>query len=236
VLEMRKLGCLTLSGQGYCRLPESRPAVVKDYQMKKKHLIVLVYLLLAAGFAVNGLAMLLAPEAWYQAAPLPMLKERPPFFFLYWLGMAEIVVAALFIWCVRNLKRRKPVHLLLATYILGGAVISTLEVSLLSFIPQGIDFWAPLIVGVYLPAIAMLIMALPPLPARVKGPREIGKVKWFNASKGFGFITREQGDDVFVHYRSIRGEGHRTLREGQRVEFVVMTGEKGLQAEDVQPL
>lgn len=204
--------------------------------MKKKHLIVLVYLLLAAGFAANGLFMLLAPEAWYQAAPLPRTKELPPFFFMFWLGLAEITLAALFVWCARNLKRRKPVHLMLATYVLGGAVISSLEISMLPQRPQDMSFWAPLIIGVYLPAIAMLVMALPPLPSRVKGPREIGKVKWFNASKGFGFITREQGDDVFVHYRSIRGEGHRTLREGQRVEFVVMKGEKGLQAEDVQPL
>jgi CspA family cold shock protein len=89
---------------------------------------------------------------------------------------------------------------------------------------------------VFLPAILMVVMALPPLPSRVRGPREAGKVKWFNATKGFGFITRAQGDDVFVHYRSIRGEGHRTLREGQGVEFVVTKGDKGLQAEDVQPL
>jgi len=63
--------------------------------------------------------------------------------------------------------------------------------------------------------------------------RETGTVKWFNTSKGFGFITRENGDDVFVHFRSIRGQGHRTLIEGQRVEFSITEGEKGLQAEDV---
>ncbi|AMO57111.1 hypothetical protein GZ77_00625 [Endozoicomonas montiporae] len=63
--------------------------------------------------------------------------------------------------------------------------------------------------------------------------RETGTVKWFNVTKGFGFITRDLGDDVFVHYRAIRGEGHRTLSEGQRVEFVVVEKDKGLQAEDV---
>jgi len=63
--------------------------------------------------------------------------------------------------------------------------------------------------------------------------RESGIVKWFNTSKGFGFITRDNGDDVFVHFRSIRGQGHRTLFEGQRVEFNITEGEKGLQAEDV---
>ena len=64
--------------------------------------------------------------------------------------------------------------------------------------------------------------------------RESGKVKWFNANKGFGFITRGNGEDVFVHFRSIRGKGHRVLRDGQRVDFFVSDGEKGLQAEDVE--
>ncbi|MDP0563628.1 MAG: cold-shock protein [Candidatus Endonucleobacter sp. (ex Gigantidas childressi)] len=63
--------------------------------------------------------------------------------------------------------------------------------------------------------------------------RESGTVKWFNVTKGFGFITRDAGDDVFVHYRAIRGDGHRTLVEGQRVAFIVAENDKGLQAEDV---
>ena len=63
--------------------------------------------------------------------------------------------------------------------------------------------------------------------------RESGTVKWFNTSKGFGFISRDSGDDIFVHFRAIRGEGHRVLVEGQRVEFSVMQRDKGLQAEDV---
>ncbi|MNV98096.1 Major cold shock protein CspA [compost metagenome] len=65
------------------------------------------------------------------------------------------------------------------------------------------------------------------------GNRDTGTVKWFNTSKGFGFISRDSGDDIFVHFRAIRGEGHRILVEGQRVEFSVMHRDKGLQAEDV---
>lgn len=68
------------------------------------------------------------------------------------------------------------------------------------------------------------------------GPREAGQVKWFNASKGFGFITRDTGEDIFVHFRSIRGDGHRVLKDGQRVEFSVSMGDKGLQADDVAAL
>lgn len=63
---------------------------------------------------------------------------------------------------------------------------------------------------------------------------EQGSVKWFNYSKGFGFITRDNGDDIFVHYRSIVGEGRRSLHEGQRVAFNVVESDKGLQAEDVE--
>lgn len=63
--------------------------------------------------------------------------------------------------------------------------------------------------------------------------RETGIVKWFNNSKGYGFIQRDQGGDVFVHYRAIKGEGYRTLDEGARVSFLVTQGQKGLQAEDV---
>ena len=67
----------------------------------------------------------------------------------------------------------------------------------------------------------------------ISGDQERGTVKWFNAAKGFGFITRENGEDVFVHFRSIQGKGHRSLGEGQAVIFSVAEGEKGLQAVDV---
>lgn len=64
-----------------------------------------------------------------------------------------------------------------------------------------------------------------------------GTVKWFNNARGYGFITRgEDSEDIFVHYRSIRGEGYRSLVEGQTVEFAVLSGEKGLQADDVVTL
>ena len=69
--------------------------------------------------------------------------------------------------------------------------------------------------------------------ATISGDQERGTVKWFNAAKGFGFITRENGEDVFVHFRSIQGKGHRSLGEGQAVIFSVTEGDKGLQAVDV---
>ncbi|MEE8199924.1 MAG: cold shock domain-containing protein [Candidatus Acidoferrales bacterium] len=66
--------------------------------------------------------------------------------------------------------------------------------------------------------------------------KEQGTVKWFNASKGYGFIQRQSGEDVFVHYSAIQGEGYRNLQEGAAVEFEVTQGPKGLQATNVVPL
>ena len=63
--------------------------------------------------------------------------------------------------------------------------------------------------------------------------REKGVVKWFNAAKGFGFIQRETGEDVFVHFSAIQSNGYRSLDEGAQVQFVVKKGPKGLQAEEV---
>ena len=63
--------------------------------------------------------------------------------------------------------------------------------------------------------------------------RETGTVKWFDNAKGWGFVTRSSGDDIFVHYSSVRGDGYRTLEDGQTVEFEVVQGAKGLQAQDV---
>ncbi len=64
--------------------------------------------------------------------------------------------------------------------------------------------------------------------------RKQGTVKWFNSTKGFGFISQDGGEDVFVHFQSIVGEGYKTLNENQKVEFTVNQGPKGLQAADVK--
>lgn len=63
--------------------------------------------------------------------------------------------------------------------------------------------------------------------------RETGTVKWFNSTKGYGFVTRDKGGDVFVHFSSVQGDGYRTLEEGQKVEFTVIDGQKGPQAHEV---
>ncbi len=64
--------------------------------------------------------------------------------------------------------------------------------------------------------------------------RKEGTVKWFNNSKGYGFIQQESGEDLFVHFKSIISDGYKTLKEGQKVEFTIGEGEKGPQAQDVK--
>jgi CspA family cold shock protein len=66
--------------------------------------------------------------------------------------------------------------------------------------------------------------------------RIVGTVKWFNGGKGYGFLAQDNGQDVFVHFSAIQGEGYRTLKEGQKVEFSIEQGPKGLQAVNVVPL
>ena len=73
-------------------------------------------------------------------------------------------------------------------------------------------------------------------PAQINSAKETGIVKRFNVKKGFGFITRDAGDDIFVHYRNIEGNGRRAIAEGDRVQFVVIEGDKGLQADEVETI
>lgn len=103
-------------------------------------------------------------------------------------------------------------------------------------------------------ALTATLVALLPLPApgvqpavggngaasgdaeQTQRDREQGEVKWFNANKGFGFIIRENGEEIFVHFRSIRGDGRRSLRDGERVSFCVAETDKGPQAEEVESI
>jgi cold shock protein len=78
------------------------------------------------------------------------------------------------------------------------------------------------------------VSVLDAIPEQRKSMR--GTIKWFNNAKGFGFIGREDGPDVFVHYSAIIGEGYRTLREGDAVEFEIVQGPKGPQAADVRKI
>jgi len=97
--------------------------------------------------------------------------------------------------------------------------------------------WGPAVlqrVAGFPPAVAVSQIAKSLSKGFADRMKEQGTVKWFNAAKGYGFIQREGGDDVFVHYSAIVGDGYRSLEEGARVSFDVKKGPKGLQAENVE--
>jgi len=102
--------------------------------------------------------------------------------------------------------------------------------------PAYAKLWAVSFISIFIASV-LSVKFSSSKPARsdtvISADQERGTVKWFNAAKGFGFITRENGEDVFVHFRSIQGKGHRSLGEGQAVIFSVTEGDKGLQAVDV---
>lgn len=203
--------------------------------MKRRSMISLAYFLLAIAFTVQGLLMLLLPRTWASASLLPALQGQIQPLLVQWLGLTAILLASLFMWCWRRAKQRRSIHWALTLYVLAVAALHGLTLMSADYQGATPGFWLLALAQFVLPAVLMLAIAIPPRRVRNKGPREQGRVKWFNTTKGFGFITRDQGDDVFVHFRSIRGEGRRILQEGQRVEFVVAKGEKGLQAEDIVP-
>lgn len=114
--------------------------------------------------------------------------------------------------------------------------VSTGENFSLLTTPVFIKLWSISFISTFIAALMSIKFgAVKPATTQIKmaGDQERGTVKWFNAAKGFGFITRENGEDVFVHFRAIQGKGHRSLGEGQSVIFSVTEGDKGLQAVNV---
>jgi len=119
-------------------------------------------------------------------------------------------------------------------HIQSGQTSALMQSASMLFSMDKLPLWLASFISIFVAcALAVRFSSGSKTTAKVSAGQEIGTVKWFNAAKGFGFITRENGDDVFVHFRSIQGKGHRSLGEGQRVVFSVTQGDKGLQAVDV---
>jgi CspA family cold shock protein len=130
-----------------------------------------------------------------------------------------------------------PLLIALLVHLTGGVLSRELFASLEVGGVLAVYFAVAVAVFVLLLAATLAVNALTPqlvnLAEVENDDREIGEVKWFNVNKGYGFITREDGEDVFVHFRAIRGRGHRTLAEGQKVRYHIIENERGLQADDV---
>lgn len=192
----------------------------------------IVHLLMGAAALVLSIVPGLQNPAWVYIGDVNAVC-------LALLGMANLFIAG------REVARhghRQLLQTLVSLLLIGALLLQALV--LLGPLPSLAGQPALLITLLLTLAAALLQAALSvrlklptrrPAQAPLSGDRETGTVKWFNTSKGFGFISRDSGDDIFVHFRAIRGEGHRVLMEGQRVEFQVMQRDKGLQAEDVVP-
>ncbi|HYQ37658.1 MAG TPA: cold-shock protein [Pseudomonas sp.] len=205
-------------------------------------------------------ALLLSFVPSLRGESLPWLQQ-PEALYLAFIGLANLLVAPLAAAARQRLQGLASALLVVATALqslalllpldsLAGqptelfALLAVAAAALLQFLP-GQPSAAPVAPAAAerpaqpAPRVSPAPSAKPAASAsrsEPRGGREAGTVKWFNTSKGFGFISRDSGDDIFVHFRAIRGEGHRALVEGQRVEFTVAMRDKGLQAEDVQIL
>ncbi|WFC61595.1 cold-shock protein [Pseudomonas sp. REST10] len=189
-----------------------------------------------AHFVTGFAALLLSAVPGFSSAFL----ATPDAIYLNLIGLLNLLAAAQ---QYTPAPRQQLANLSSALLILAAVVQSLILLAPLPNIGGQPAIWLPLLtIGI---AVAFQLTAqLNPQPrdsqpravaqhSASQEDRETGTVKWFNTSKGFGFISRDSGEDIFVHFRAIRGEGHRVLIEGQRVEFSVMQRDKGLQAEDV---
>ena len=177
-------------------------------------------------------ALLLSFIPSLRADTTPYLQQ-PDAIYLALLGLANLILAPLVPQCYKGARQYLQIA---ASVLLVLAVI----LQALTLLALDMGALAALLAALFAAVLHLCAGFMSPAKARSTSSahydmsnRDTGTVKWFNTSNGFGFISRDSGDDIFVHFRAIRGEGHRVLVEGQRVEFSVMNRDKGLQAEDV---
>ena len=182
-------------------------------------------------------ALLLSFIPSLQSEAVPYL-QHPDALYLAFLGLLNLILAPVIPYW--NKGPRHQLQNLVSALLVLAVVLQTL--TLLAPMPEigghpSVLFSLAVVLVAVLLHLAVSFYKSSPAAAAPQNydmtNRDTGTVKWFNTSKGFGFISRDSGDDIFVHFRAIRGEGHRVLVEGQRVEFSVMNRDKGLQAEDV---
>lgn len=190
-----------------------------------------------------GLAALLLSAISGFSAPFGFLNT-PDALYLGLIGLLNLLIAPFHPTHLSGIRQQLQ-GLASALLILAAALQGLILLAPLPSIGTQPSIWLSLLIATSATLLHLACNLLPQLrrhqrtqpgsgnPTGDQGDRETGTVKWFNTSKGFGFISRDSGEDIFVHFRAIRGEGHRVLIEGQRVEFSVMQRDKGLQAEDV---
>ena len=190
----------------------------------------IVHLLMGAA------ALLLSFIPSLQAEAVPYLQHQDALYLAFF-GLLNLTLAPVIPYWTKG--TRHQLQNLVSALLVLAVVLQTLTL----FAPMPVIAGQPAVLFSLIAAVIAVLLHLAisfyksspaaASPSYDMTNRDTGTVKWFNTSKGFGFISRDSGDDIFVHFRAIRGEGHRVLVEGQRVEFSVMNRDKGLQAEDV---
>ena len=204
--------------------------LVSRHKREPIKMLKIVHLLMGAA------ALLLSFIPSLKAEAVPYLQQ-PDALYLAFFGLLNLVIAPVIPYW--NKGPRQHLQNLVSALLVLTVVLQTLTL----IAPMPVIAGQPAVLFTLLIALVAVVLHLAvsfyrssPAAAPTSYDmtnRDTGTVKWFNTSKGFGFISRDSGDDIFVHFRAIRGEGHRVLVEGQRVEFSVMNRDKGLQAEDV---
>ncbi|VVM87282.1 hypothetical protein PS862_03348 [Pseudomonas fluorescens] len=190
----------------------------------------IVHLLMGAAALLLSFIPSLQPEA------VPYLQQ-PDALYLAFFGLLNLTLAPVIPYW--NKGARHQLQNLVSVLLVLAVVLQTLtliaKMPVIAGQPAVLFSLIAALIAVFLHLAISFYKSSPAAasPSYDMSNRDTGTVKWFNTSKGFGFISRDSGDDIFVHFRAIRGEGHRVLVEGQRVEFSVMNRDKGLQAEDV---
>jgi CspA family cold shock protein len=185
---------------------------------------------------IGAAALLLSFVPSLQSEALPYLQQ-PDALYLAFFGLLNLTLAPVIPYW--NKGPRHQLQNLVSALLVLAVVLQTLTLiapmPVIAGQPAVLFSLVAAVVAVFLHLAISFYKSSPAAasPSYDMSNRDTGTVKWFNTSKGFGFISRDSGDDIFVHFRAIRGEGHRVLVEGQRVEFSVMNRDKGLQAEDV---
>jgi len=185
---------------------------------------------------IGAAALLLSFIPSLQSEALPYLQQ-PDALYLAFFGLLNLTLAPVIPYW--NKGPRHQLQNLVSALLVLAVVLQTLTLiapmPVIAGQPAVLFSLIAVVVAVFLHLAISFYKSSPVAasPSYDMSNRDTGTVKWFNTSKGFGFISRDSGDDIFVHFRAIRGEGHRVLVEGQRVEFSVMNRDKGLQAEDV---
>lgn len=192
-----------------------------------------IYLVFALACIGNGIWLLVDPLGWNSLLRMHVEDFGEGDALLHLLrktGVTYLCVSLAFLWCMVDAAVRTRVHPVLTLFFLLIAGVHAADIVATQAPGQR---WLTDFPFIFLPPLVLLLMMIR-LPDLTQ--RERGHVKWFDSKKGFGFIVRDGGEEIFVHYRSIRGNGHRVLKDGQPVRFRVVSGEKGLQAEDVMPV